>query len=163
MTTTPDPAPALTPRDKKTQRLQTRLDVANAALTGAQAKYAADINEANTDVDAIDRQLIECDAQRIDLRSAVEGTRQALETARAIVAQHERTLVELNAKLLDNMHAAAKLNTHHTEAEQARRTKLDQPNRHLAALEHDRNRLAYRLAQHLAREPHTALFVGSAP
>ncbi len=159
--TTTETQPTLTPWDRKTMRLQTRLDEIDTEIARVRAKHADKITAANIRVENIEVLVSTFTHRKNDLQTTIESTRTALEMAKAIVADHEKALIELHNTLDENDMRLIKLADDLAAETTDRAIKLDEPNRHMAALDADRGGVAYRLQQHLARKPHTALFTGS--
>ncbi len=161
--TIPETQSTLTPWDRKTMRLQTRLDEIDTEIARVRAKHADKITEANIRVENIQVLVSTFTHRKNDLQTTIERTHAALETAKAIVAKHEQVLIELHDTLAENDVQLLKL-AEDLAAETTNRTvQLDEPSRHMAALDADRESVAYRLQQHQARKPNTALFVGVKP
>ncbi len=155
--------PALTPWDRKTMRLQTRLDEIDTEITRVRAKHADKITEANNRVESVRAHITTFEHRKTDLHISNKCTYDALEAARAVVMQHERTIMSLATEIDQNDKLLAALADDLTIEERTRDITLAEPNQHLAALDADRESVAYRLQQHQARKPNTALFVGVKP
>lgn len=161
MTTTTEPT-KLTPRDRKTMRLQLRLDEIDAEISRVKARHQADIDDANDRVRVRGDELARI-RTHVDVltNGKIAGTRDNIEILRRQLQDEENRLQQLQDELRRTLTAEATSAQLLSSAIAARADRLDEPNRHLAALDKDRSSVAYRLEQHLARVPHRALFVES--
>jgi len=138
-----------------------RLDEIDVEIAQVYDKHSATMNDAN------DRMF----AREADARNAKTG----FDGATASVAITQEEIASLRQRLAEKLiqlqrfqDAQGVARAAHESALQAlavetaaRDKRLDEPRKHLAALQKDRDSVTYRLEQHLARTPHKSLFVGS--
>lgn len=157
MDTTPAQAPK-TPWDKKAERLEAAIARVDGEVAAVNTRHAEKITHHNDTVEVCERAVAVAhqDEERAEGR---------LLGARDLIAQLERQLTIAREAAIDAEVAHVEAQTDHVRAKvravRARRerdTALAEPNRHLAALAHDRRRLADRLTLHKARAPRAALF-----
>ncbi len=157
MDTTPAPTPP-TPWDKKTERLEIALARVNGEIAAVKARHAEKIAFHN---EAVETRRHVVDGAAADTDRAygrLLGVYDNIAALERQLAQAQEDAVAAAAAHVDAETAFGQSETRLQHAQRERDAALDEPNRHLAALEHDKQRLQSRLDLHKARAPRAALF-----
>ncbi len=161
--TTSETQSTLTPWDRKTMRLQTRLDEIDTEIARVRAKHADKITEANARVAAITQEFDGALGERRRVERSIARVVADTEDLQSKIRANNEMLLSLRATLTDEIINCVQLSDRLNSENRTRDITLAEPSRHMAALDADRESVAYRLQQHQARKPNTALFVGVKP